>query len=278
MTDMDTAAALSPTSFQKGNVAVDAEADLGAQVFILDLQEALPGVQRLRDWTLDRLAARPGETAVDVGCGTGAEVRRLAALVGAEGRAVGVEPHAGLRAVAVERSTGSTAEYVDGDATALPFADGSVDVIRCERVFQHLPDAEAAAREFARVLAPGGRVVVVDSDWGSQVVHPGDPDVQHRLLESSWRRWPNPFAGRLLRGQLTRAGLVVDPDIGATAVTPPLEGVLPLLRKGADLTVEEGAVTREEADALLAEVRAAAAAGEAFLAVTMFAVVGRRDS
>lgn len=267
-------AALSPTSFHKGNVATDADADLGAQVFILDLQESLPGVQRLRDWALDRLAPQPGETAIDVGCGTGAEVRRLAGLVGGTGRAVGVEPHAGLRAVAVERSADTTAEFVDGDATALPFDDGSVDVIRCERVFQHLPDAEAAIGEFARVLAPGGRIVVIDSDWGTQVSHPGDADVQRRLAEAAWRRWANPFAGRLLRGQFTRAGLTVDPDIAATAVLPPVEGILPLLRNSCDLAVDEGAVTREEADTLLAETLTAAQSGEAFFAVTMFAVLG----
>lgn len=274
VTNIETVGELSPTSFQKGNVAANADADLAAQVFVLDLQESLGAVQRLRDWTLERLAPAPGGTAVDVGCGTGAEVRRLAALVGPSGRAIGVEPHAGLRAVAEERSAGTTATYVDGDATSLPFADGSVDVIRCERVFQHLPDPDAAARECARVLAPGGRVMLVDSDWGTQVLDPGDPDVLRRLLESGWTRWANPFAGRHLRRQLLRAGLAVDPDIGSAAVIPPVEGVLPLLRNSAELSVADGALTREEADQVLAGTAAAAESGEAFLAVTMFAVLG----
>lgn len=276
MTEIDPLEAMTPTSFQKGNQAEDAAADLAGQVFVLDLQAALPGVQRLRDWALDRLAPAPGETAVDVGSGTGSEVQRFAGAVGPEGSAIGVEPHAGMRAVAEERTAGSGAAFVDGDATALPFADGSVDVLRCERVFQHLPDAEAAAREFARVLAPGGRVVVIDSDWGSQVVHPGDPDVLRRLLTASWARWPNPFAGRLLRGQLQRAGLAVDPDIGSTAVLPPIEGIIAMVRMNVDLSVEEGAITRAEGDRLLADLTTAAAAGEAFLAVTMFAVVATK--
>lgn len=276
MTGAEPVAGLSPGSFRRGNVAEDPAADLAAQVFVLDLQESLPGVVRLRDWTLERLAPVAGETAVDVGSGTGSEVRRLAALVGQEGQAIGVEPHEGLRRVAEERVAGSSARFVDGDAADLPFPDASVQVIRCERVFQHLWDADAAVREFVRVLAPGGRVLVIDSDWGSQVQHPGDPGVVRRMQEAFWARTPNPFAGRLLRGQFLRAGLEVDPDVGTTAVIPPVEGLLPLLRMNADLAVEEGAVTRQEADDLVTEFVAAAGTGEAFLAVTMFAVLGRK--
>lgn len=276
MTGAEPVAGLSPGSFRKGNLADDPAADLAAQVFVLDLQESLPGVLRLRDWALERLAVAAGETAVDVGSGAGAEVRRLAGLVGSSGQAIGVEPHPGLRAVAEERAAGTPARFVDGDATDLPFPDGSVHVIRCERVFQHLPDAEAAVREFARVLAPGGRVVVIDSDWGSQVQHPGDSDVVRRMQEAFWARTPNPFAGRLLRGQLARAGLEVDPDVGATAVMPPVQAIAPLLRMNAGLAVQEGAVTQAEADSLVAEFLAAAETGEAFFAVTMFGVVGRK--
>lgn len=266
---------LSPSSFQKDNVAEDAAADTAAQAVVLDMQEQLPGVQRLRDWALAALAPQPGETCVDVGSGTGAEVRRLAGLVGASGQAVGVEPHGGLRAIAEERSQGSGARYVDGAAGALPFADGSVDVIRCERVFQHLPDPEAAVREFVRVLRPGGRVVVIDSDWGSVVQTPGDPELVARLQAYRNGQTPNPFAGRLLPGQLRGAGLDVDPDIAATAVIPPDLAVQVLLAKGLADAVVDGVVTQGEADQLLAETRAAQEQGTAFLAVTMFGVLGR---
>jgi SAM-dependent methyltransferase len=267
-------------SFQKGYAAADVDQELAALVFVLDVQESLPSVVRLRDWSLATLAPQPGEVAVDVGCGTGAEVRRLAALVGESGRSVGIEPHPGLRAVATQQAAeeGSRAEFVDGDAVALPFDDASVDVIRSERVFQHLPDPQAAASEMARVLRPGGRVVIIDSDWATAVTRPGDPDVQRRLNEATMRRTPNPRAGRDLRTQLQRAGLVTDPDIGSTAVVFPdfLLADPTMLRINAKLAVEEGAITAAEAELLIDEVVAAAAVGEAFFAVTMFAVVGRQ--
>ncbi|HVK30487.1 MAG TPA: methyltransferase domain-containing protein [Nocardioides sp.] len=276
MADTDALAGLTATSFHRGNVAEDAAADTAGQVFVLDMQESLPGVLRLRDWALAALAPQPGETAVDVGSGTGAEVRRLAAAVGEAGRAIGIEPHAGLRAVAVERSVGTGATFVDAEATHLPFEDGVVDVIRCERVFQHLTDPAGAVREFARVLRPGGRVVVIDSDWGSAVQTPGDSDVVRRLSDFRDSQSPNPHAGRHLPGQLAAGGLTVDPDIAATAVIPPIGALLVLVQKSVEEAVEAGVVTRAEADALLTDIRTAQDAGEAFMAVTMFAVLGRR--
>lgn len=267
---------LRPSSFQKDHVAEDVAADTAAQAFVLDMQEQLPGVQRLRDWALAMLDPQPGETCLDVGSGTGAEVRRMAALVGDAGRAIGVEPHAGLRAIAEERSAGSGATYVDGAAAALPFEDGSVDVIRCERVFQHLADPVAAVAEFARVLRPGGRVVVIDSDWGTAVQTPGDAELVARAAAYRNSKTPNPYAGRHLPGQLRAAGLTVDPDIAATAVIPPDVAVLVLLGNGLSDAVADGVVTQAEAEALLAETKAAQEQGAAFLAVTMFGVLGRR--
>lgn len=267
-------------SFQKGYAAADADQELAGLVFVLDVQESMPSVARLRDWSLAMVAPQPGETAVDVGCGTGAEVRRLATLVGDSGRAVGIEPHPGLRAVAMQRAAdeGSRAEFIDGDAVSLPFEDSSVDVIRCERVFQHLPDPQGAVNEMARILRPGGRVVIIDSDWGTAITRAGDPDVQRRLNEAFIRRLPNPFAGGDLRTQLQRADLEVDPDIGSTAVIFP-DFVLEdpkVLRSNATQAVEEGAITAEEADRVVSDVVAAAAVGEALFAVTMFGVVGRQ--
>jgi len=265
----------SPTAFQRSHPPEEAE--LATLLFVLDLQAALPSVQRLRDWVLDALAPRPGETAVDVGSGTGSEVVRLAGLVGPTGRAVGVEPQPALREEAVRRARGSTAEFVDGDALALPFDDGSVDVLRCERVWQHLHDPAQAAREVARVLAPGGRAAIVDSDWATAVLRPGDPELMRRLSEAMHRRTPNPFAGRELRSQLQAAGIEVEGDIGSTALVMPDEFLAqPVrLKVSADLAVEEGALSQAEADALIEGVREAAARGEAFMSVTMFAAVAR---
>ena len=113
---------------------------------LLDLQVAQPAVIRLRDWAFERLAPAPGETAVNVGSGAGANTERLAAAVGSAGSATGVEPNPALREVVARRAEahGSRAVCVDGRADALPLVDVSVDVIVCERVLQHVDDPDAA--------------------------------------------------------------------------------------------------------------------------------------
>ena len=278
----DAVQGLSPSSFRRENVPEDAAADTLAQIFILDVQDQLPTVVRLRDETLVALAPVSGEVAIDIGCGTGAEVRRMARLVGPEGRAVGVEPHADLRAEAQRRAAveGVEAEFVDADALALPYEDGSVDVVRSERVFQHLPDPEGAIAEIVRVLKPGGRVAITDSDWGTAIYYPGDPDVVRRLNDFGMTRAANPLAGRTLRAQLTRAGLTVDPDIGSGAVILPdvlLENPA-LLRAQTGPAVDAGDITAAEAEALELAMVEAAGKGEALGAVTMFSFVARKTS
>ena len=137
-----------------------------------------------------------------------------------------MEPNPALREVAARRAeaTGSPAVFVDGTADALPLADTSVDVLVCERVLQHVDDPDAAVREFARVLRPGGRVALLDSDWATGITHPVDPEVLERYRAFSLTQWANPFSGRLLRSQLLAAGLAVDPDVGSSALVLPDDG------------------------------------------------------
>ena len=252
-----------------------------AMLAILDLQESSPAVQRLRDWTLDVLAPGPGDVAVDVGSGSGTETRRLAALVGDRGQAVGVEPNPGLRAEAERRcrEERSVARFVAGEALSLPFEDGTVDVLRCERVLQHLADPERAVAEFARVLAPGGRVGVIDSDWGTAIQRPeGDPETMAAYRRAGLSRIRNPHSGRNLSSQLRHAGLMVDADVGSAAIVLQGDAVLRagFITENARAAVDQGLLSAGQADDLLASIRTAAEAGEAFFAVTMFAVVGRR--
>jgi SAM-dependent methyltransferase len=248
-------------------------------VTVLDLQAGLPDVIALRAWVLEALSPQPGQTAVDVGSGTGEDVQALALRVGREGSAIGVEPHAQMRAEAERRAAaaGSTARFVDGAADALPFEDESVDVLRCERVFQHLSDPDAAAVECARVLRPGAVAAVVDSDWGTALIHPGDPEVIARLhMHMLTSAMPNPMSGRRLGGQLRRAGLVVT-DVGSRALLREPEAATgpfaAMMTRGA---VQTGAVTQAEADALIETLVASVESGEFHMSVTMFAYIARK--
>lgn len=96
-------------------------------------------------------------TILDIGAGPGDLVRGLrTTLPGAT--VAGVEPAAGMRAIAAERGT----ELLDGRSEALPVADGSVDLVVSTLASHHWDDPVAAFREIARVLRPDGEAWIDD--------------------------------------------------------------------------------------------------------------------
>lgn len=242
---------------------------------LLDDQAELPGVVRLRRWVRDQLGVRPGETALDLGCGTGAEAVELAGVVGDAGRALGIDPNPSILAVARDRAAGTTAEFLEGSAYALPLPDATVDVVRSERVYQHLDAPERATAEIARVLRPGGRVALIDSDWSTAIFHPGDPQVLAALRERMDSAVPNRHSGRRLRGQLVRAGFEID-GIGADAVVWEPATVLPMCTAVAARGLADGDITAAQRDRLISDIEGGIEVGDYHFSVTMFAVLAHK--
>ncbi|GAA1952277.1 methyltransferase domain-containing protein [Kitasatospora viridis] len=250
----------------------------GRLVAALDSQAANAGVRRLREWAHARLAARPGERALDVGAGTGSETQVLAAAVAPGGSALGIEPNAGLREVAERRAAeaGSSAGFRDGDALALPLGDGEADLVRCERVLQHLTDPARAVAEIARVLRPGGRVALLDTDWHTLLLHPVEPAVGAALATVTRATAATPDAGRRLTQWLTGAGLTVDQAGADVLLHDPRAVTWPIVKGLGQAAVARDLITEEQRDRLYADLAAAAEQGAFHLSVTMFAVVAHR--
>ena len=264
-----------PLSFRSDEIDRNALEQLAS---VLDIQAERPGIRRLRAWSHDALHLEPGEHTLDIGSGTGSETRAMADAVGAAGRAIGLDPNPGMVLLARERTEAarSTAQFVVGTAYSLPFATGSLDAVRCERVFQHLTEPERAAAEVARVVKPGGRAVILDSDWGTAILHPGDPDVLARITDVMLTNTANPYSGRLLPGQLTRAGLVVE-DTGSQALMQePGDATGPLVTMMMDAAVAEGAISPAERKALLEQLESGAHTGDFHMSVTMFGYLARK--
>ena len=100
------------------------------------------------------------ERALDVGTGAGALALALAPLVR---EVIGVDRVPELLAHARERAAGfGNVEFVEADATALPFPDASFDLTATIRTLHHVPRPELVIAELARVTRPGGRALVVD--------------------------------------------------------------------------------------------------------------------
>ena len=99
------------------------------------------------------LLPAPGRRTLDLACGEG-RVSRVLAERGHD--VVGVESSPALAAAAREAAPGI--EVLDGDAAALPLADGAVDLVVCSMALLNFDDMDGAVREAARVLEPGGRL------------------------------------------------------------------------------------------------------------------------
>ena len=129
---------------------------------------------------------RPGQRALDVGCGSGALLLVLASIVGEE-NAVGVDPSEPFLEAARAKVPG--AQVVVGSAEALPFADAEFDAALAQLAINFLDDPKAGVAEMARVTRPGGVVAACVWDYSGGMT----------LLRTFWE-----------------AALAVDPD-GAKA-------------------------------------------------------------
>ena len=105
------------------------------------------------------LVPRPGESVLDLACGTGFVARSLRNAVGRTGRIVGADLNPGMLGVAAARSAdGEPIEWCRAPADRLPFADDVFDAVVCQQGLQFFPDLAGAVREIARVCRPEGRL------------------------------------------------------------------------------------------------------------------------
>jgi len=167
---------------------------------------------------LEALELRPDDSLLDVGCGTGAAVREAAGLVR---WAVGFDLSPAMIARAWSLAQGLTnVEFHHGDASArLPFGDAEFTAIVCTTAFHHFPDPAGSVREMARVLAPGGRVLIADASADKLMV---------RTVDVALRELQRSHVGFYRRDRLTR--MLTDAGLDNHSVTTLWKGRYALVR------------------------------------------------
>ena len=177
-----------------------------------------PAVPERLHWLAGLLDAQPGERVVDLGCGTGT-VLSLLARQAPPLELVGLDLSAAALRVAAGELGGSGAGrlLVQADlADRVALADQSVDRAICHNVLESLPEPQALLAEAARVLRPGGRLVLSHPDYDTLIFSSEDQALTRRLVrtysdtQQDWMAAVDGTIGRRLPDLVGRSPLRVD--------------------------------------------------------------------
>jgi len=245
----------------------------------LDGADESPLIQQVKRRMLDICPVAAGDHVLDVGCGLGHEVGRLAQLVGPQGRVAGIDANPAMITEARRRAAGLalSVSFDVGDAQQVGFADGSFDLCRTERVLRYLDRPEAAVAEMVRLTRPGGSVLAFDFDSDQSVVDAPDPALVRRIAEVLDAAVPHPWIGRRLFGLFQCAGLreVRVVPHALCYCGPAGFAVYQRLNRGTiGRAVQAGQVSASEVAAWWAALEQAAEAETFFSAVLGFIAVG----
>jgi ubiquinone/menaquinone biosynthesis C-methylase UbiE len=159
--------------------------------------------KRLRRLTVDLSLLKPGESILDLGCGTGGVTIPAKERIGYDGRAYGIDPSPEMIAIAKEKAIRSNIDidFRVGVIESIPFPDASFDVVTSSMMMHHLPvDLQIkGASEVYRVLKPRGRWLIAD------MIRPkSSAGLGTLLIVALHHGWP--FDGDDLRNLMTEAG------------------------------------------------------------------------
>lgn len=237
-----------------------------------------PDVRRRRRIALAALDAQPGERVLDVGCGPGFFVSDLLAVVGPTGAVVGVDSSEPMLALAGSRCGKSpNAEFHEGAATALPFGDAEFDAALSVQVMEYVDDIPLALAEIYRVVKPGGRLMIWDTDWSTVSWHSSDQARMDAVLEDWDAHLSNPALPRTLASHLRAAGWIdvaaaghnwTNLELGPDAISTSMAGLISSFvapRMGSEI-----------ADAWMSDLRRLSEAGEYFFSYDQFCFTARK--
>ena len=151
----------------------------------IELSYQTPEIVRQRIQTIEALALRAGEHVLDAGCGTGLLIEGMSSTIGADGRIVGIDFSGDMLELAQIRCDGiNNIELQQGSVTQLPFQDNSFDAVSCTQTLLYVDEVETALSELYRVLKPGGRVAIIETDWRGTVLHSPNQSMSRKILDA----------------------------------------------------------------------------------------------
>jgi SAM-dependent methyltransferase len=259
---------------EHGFTSVDEQPDPKAWIDVLDRVRAEPQYAAYKARVAELLRPKEGRRYLEVGTGTGSDALALAARYGVD--VVGVDLS---RTMVEEAKRRGLREAQVAPAEKLPFGEGSFDGCWADRTFQHLEDPDAALAELVRVTGPGGRIVVADPDYDTQVVDVEEQELARLVLRfRADHALRNGTLAHRMGGLFVAAGLEdVEVDAAPIVLRNPtaLDNAMGL-RSWAATAHERGVLAHEDVGAWERAIDDAIARGRFLYAFTIFITAGTK--
>lgn len=168
-----------------------------------------PDVVAQRKETLRCLELKPGEHVLDIGSGPGFLCQEMADEVGVSGHVLGIDLSEDMIKRATARNSLSWVTYEQGNATDLPVSDESFDVVVSTQVAEYVSEIESFCSEICRVLKPGGRGLIIATDWDAVAWYSDNPDRMKRVLDAFKPHCADSRLPRTLVPQLRSSGMTI---------------------------------------------------------------------
>jgi arsenite methyltransferase len=241
-----------------------------------------PDVIAQRRQVLKALDLRAGEQVLDIGSGPGLLAYEMALSVGQGGRVCGIDTSEDMLAMSGKRCADKPwTEFKKADAAQLPYPDDSFDAAVSTQVYEYVADIPAALAELHRVIRPGGRVVIMDTDYGSLVIHTKDQVRMERVLSAWNEHFVHATLPRTLSRQLREARFALRQRDVIPMFNPEYQentfakGALTIM---ASFAVGRKGVSQEEANAWLAEFDELGKQGEFFFSLNRYLFVADKPA
>lgn len=236
-----------------------------------------PAIVKLRQLVSELLDLHPSERVLSIGCGPGLEPAALADSTDDSGQVHAIDRSDAMLALS-ERYCSDLpyVTFAQGDATALPVADGTFDAATAIRVYEYIEDLRTAIAELSRVLRPGGRAVVCDADFDSFVWRSADRERMDRMIDAWHDHRPRPHLGSQLAPYLHDIGLAIEQVQPYSILNTRFDEdsfVYYLAQFIEDFVADHGAISSEEATAWVEDLQTVDEAGGTFFNYTQYLYV-----